>query len=190
MRQKRKRSDRRPPFIAKKRGAPRRSSLRSIKCQFTFLLGWRRGRGSADIDVNSRRAAAKQPSSENISRSQNHNHENNQHGNDTGAATTISIVSHETPPPICRGIGLDELEGPARLLSQGRTSVNERIAQVICWDRGRLRPQMSAKRENFFSSPNLARLRRVAGGTPAVPANHLSGLTNKKRQERILSPSG
>ena len=87
-----------------------------VSSQFTLLLGWRRRRRSADIDVNSRRAAAKQPSSENISRSQNHNHENNQHGDNTGAATTISIVSHETPPPICRGIGLDELEGAGKIV--------------------------------------------------------------------------
>src|SRR4029077_12499191 len=82
-----------------------------VSSVFALLLGWRRRRRSADIDVNSRRAAAKQASSKNISRSQNHNHENNQHGNNACAATTISIVSHERPPPICRGIGLSELEG-------------------------------------------------------------------------------
>src|SRR5258705_13301136 len=94
-------------YLCKKRGAPRRSSI--LKYQVSLLLGWRRRRRSADINVNFRRAAAaKQTSSKNISRSQNHNHENNQHGNNPGAAATISIVSHQTPPPICRGIGLNE----------------------------------------------------------------------------------
>jgi len=38
------------------------------------------------------------------------------------------------------------------------------------------RPQMSAKREPDFSThtAKAARLWRVAGGTPAVPANHLT----------------
>src|SRR6185295_5146541 len=76
------------------RGAP------PLKYQVSLSLGWRRRRWSTDIDVNFRRAAAKQTSPKNISRSQDHNHENNKHGNNTGAAATVSIVSHETPPPI------------------------------------------------------------------------------------------
>ena len=56
---------------------------------------------------------------------------------------------------------------------QMRVGVN--TAQVIVWDRGRPRPQRAAGAKSFGSYvPNHFRASRsFAGGTPAVPDNHL-----------------
>jgi len=64
-------------------------------------IGRRRGR-CLDINVNLLRpAAAKQSSSENKSQSQKHEHEDHQYcDHSRTAATTIFIISHETPPPV------------------------------------------------------------------------------------------
>ena len=52
----------------------------------------------------------------------------------------------------------------------------DKTGQVIAGTAG-VPPAMSAKREKDWQKriPNTARLRRVAGGTPAVPANHSTG---------------
>src|SRR6266498_1804188 len=65
-----------------------------------FLLG-RRWRWRLDIDVNLRRAATKQSSSKNKRQSQKQNYKNHENGDNTRAATTIiSIVSHQSSPPV------------------------------------------------------------------------------------------
>src|SRR6185295_8591412 len=53
-----------------------------------------------------------------------------------------------------------------------------KTTQVIGWDRGRPRPQMSAKRENGVMASD-ARLRCVVGGAPAVPVIHLTFAQNR-----------
>jgi len=56
-----------------------------------------------------------------------------------------------------------------------QSEIRDQIDQVIAGTAG-VPPAMSAKRENESGLlPKFARLRRVAGGTPAVPANHLIG---------------
>jgi cytochrome c-type biogenesis protein CcmH/NrfG len=51
-------------------------------------------------------------------------------------------------------------------------------SQVICWDRGRpARNAPKVRRVRTLLSHNpFSRCPRIAGGTPAVPANHLTGL--------------
>jgi hypothetical protein len=59
---------------------------------------------------------------------------------------------------------------PCRLLV-GRQS---ETTQVICWDRGRpARNAPQARRLCTLLTQSLSRFALIAGGTPAVPANHL-----------------
>ena len=58
---------------------------------------------------------------------------------------------------------------------------------MICWDRGRLaRNEREARKMNCeYVRKELRAMRRVAGGTPAVPANHLRG--NERKNELGIS---
>src|SRR6185437_8649866 len=47
-------------------------------------------------------------------------------------------------------------------------------SQVICWDRGR--PARNEREARKWIGPEAVHLRRIAGGTPAVPAHRLTGL--------------
>jgi len=46
--------------------------------------------------------------------------------------------------------------------------------QAICWDRGRPASKRANGAQSFPTTPNpFSRFALIAGGTPAVPANHL-----------------
>jgi hypothetical protein len=63
--------------------------------------------------------------------------------------------------------------------------------QVMCWDRGRPARNAPKPRKSFtlLSLNSGSRFALIAGGTPAVPANHLTGFTETSHSlSSILSP--
>jgi hypothetical protein len=71
-------------------------------------------------------------------------------------------------------MSLSDLTGLAGLTFTAATAACQRGTVKRCAGTAGVPPAMSAKREDVLASasPGLAHLQRVAGGTPAVPANH------------------
>ena len=95
---------------------------------------------------------------------------------------TIPLIAKITPPIFVRKELLSKKCASKKRLTTNphcrfaRARAIGSSTQAICWDRRRPRPQRARRRASFELLIKFSRLALIAGGAPAVPANHLTGI--------------